>query len=167
MANQTCPYWLELLKVAFPALLVIVGWIVVNSLTIKREKEKSRREMIAKSADELCVAVDKLFEYSNEYHSSERNKKLEDKIKITQSDISLRVSSLLQITDDKINLTNCLSCVVKLRQTVSGKHFEDEHSGSIGDGQIFEDIAEATLAMKRCLVELKHSPFSISSSASL
>lgn len=159
MDNQACSFGIELARFSLPAALVIVGWIVVNHLAVKREMDKSRREMIAKSADGLCDAVDKLFEDANEYHSSERDQQLEVNIKITLSDLSQRVSSLAQITQDKSKLTICLSAVVKLRQAVTSKHFEDEHTESLGNSSIHEEIADASLAMKRSLVELKHSQF--------
>ena len=166
MDNQTCSFWVEFTKLALPSFLVIVGWIAVNKLTVKREVDKSRRDMIAESADELCAAVDKLFEFANDYHSSERDNKLEIKIKITLNDLSQRVSSLVQITTDIKTVTNCLMFVVKLRQAVSGKHFEDEHLGPISNSNIHEEIADASLAMKRCLFELKYSQFSLHTSAS-
>ena len=159
MENQACSFGIELARFALPASLVIVGWIVVNHLAVKREMDKSRREMIAKSADGLCDAVDTLFEDANNYHSSERDQKLEVKIKITLSDLSQRVASLAQITQDTSKLTNCLSVVIKLRQAVTSKHFEDEHIGSLGNSSIHEEIADASLAMKRSLVDLKHSQF--------
>jgi hypothetical protein len=159
MENQACSFGIELARLVLPASLVIVGWIVVNHLAVKREMDKSRREMIAKSADGLCETVDTLFEDANEYHSSARDQKLEVKIKITLSDISQRIGSLRQITQDTCQLTHCLTSVVKLRQSVTGKHFEDEHNEPLSNGSIHEEIADASLAMKRSLVELKHSQF--------
>ena len=159
MANQTCYFWVDFFKLALPSLLVIVGWITVHNLTVKREMEKARREMIAKSADGLCDVVDRLFEYANDYHSSARNNKLEVKIKITQSDLSQRVSSLAQITSNSEILTDCLISVIKLRQAISGKHFEDEHLEPIENNSIHEEIAEASLVMKRSLFRLKNSQF--------
>lgn len=166
MADQTCSFGVELLKLALPSFLVIGGWITVHRLTVNREVDKSRREMIAKSADALCDVVDKLFEYAIDYHSTERNIKLEMKIKITQSDLSQRVSSLVQITSDKKRLSDCLIFVIKLRQAVSGKHFEDEHLMPITNSNIHEEIADASLSMKRCLFELKHSPYLLPASVS-
>lgn len=159
MDNQACSFGIELARFALPATLVIVGWIVVNHLAVKREMDKSRREMIAKSADGLCETVDTLFEDANDYHSSARDQKLEVKIKIALSDLSQRVASLMQITQDTSKLTPCLTAVVKLRQSVTGKHFEDEHIEPLSNSSLHEEIAEASLAMKRSLVELKHSQF--------
>lgn len=159
MADQGCSWVMELVRVTLPSILVILGWIVVNKLAVKREMDKSRREMISKSADGLCDSVDKLLEDSYAYHSSERDPKLEVKIKITLSDIPQRVASLNQLTQDMEKLTKCLKSFVKLRQAISGKHFEDEHGGAIKNGPIHEEMAESMLDMKRCLVELKHSQF--------
>jgi hypothetical protein len=126
MENQACSFGIELARFVLPASLVIVGWIVVNQLAVKREMDKSRREMIAKSADGLCDSIDKLFEYSNDYHSSERDGKLEVKIKITLNDISQRVASLMQITQDTNKLTNCLTSIIKLPSCYK-QALEDEH----------------------------------------
>lgn len=162
MAIQSCFFLLELAKIGLPTIMVIIGWAVVNNQAVIREKEKARRELIAKSADDLCDSVDKLFEYANNYHSSIRDNKLEMQIKIAQNDLSLHVSSLVPITQDKLKLTNCLTSVIKLRQAVSGNHFEDEHLGPISNSSIHEGIAEASLGMKRCLFELKYSQLSLS-----
>lgn len=159
MAHQECSWVIELVRVTLPAILVILGWIVVNKLAVKREMDKSRREMISTSADGLCDSIDKLVEDSYAYHSAERDQKLEVQIKIALSDIPQRAASLNQLTQDTEKLTNCLKAFVKLRQAISGKHFEDEHSGAIHNGPIHEEIAESMLGMKRCLVDLKHSQF--------
>ena len=159
MSGEKCSWVIELVRVTLPAILVIFGWIVVNKLAVKREMDKSRREMISKSADGLCDSVDKVAEDSYAYHSAERDQKLEVKIKIALSDISQRAASLKQLTQDREKLTNCQISLVKLRQAISGKHFEDEHSGAIHNGPIHEEIAESMLGMKRCLVDLKHSQF--------
>jgi hypothetical protein len=166
MANQTCSFWLDLARISLPTIMIIIGWSVVNKLTVKREKEKSRRELIAKAVDDLCLSVDKLFEYANNYHSSIRDNKLEMQIKIAQNDLSLHLSSLMQITHDTVSLANCLTAVIKLRQAISGNHFEDEHLGPTNNGRIHEGIAEASLAMKRCLFKLKYSQLSISPTTS-
>jgi hypothetical protein len=165
MPSQTCTDLIEVAKLLLPATLIIAGWVIVHKLTVEREIYKARREILAKSADDLCTVVDNLFELANEYHSSDRDSKLEMKIKITQSDLSQRVCSLMQISSDNKSLTNCLATVVKLRQAISGRHFEDEHLGPISNGFIQEEIAGASLSMKRCLVELKHSQFPLPSLA--
>jgi len=164
MEYQACSYWVELARFGLPATLVIVGWIVVNNLAVKRERDKSRREMVTKSADGLCESVDKILEDANEYHSSNRNKQLEIVIKIKLGDLSQRLASLMSITQETNILTNCLNAMVKLRQAITSKHFEDEHISVPSDTLIHEEIADAALAMKRNLVDLKHSQFPLKNS---
>lgn len=159
MASQDSSFWVEAVKFFGQAVVVILGWVVVNKLAIERERDKARREMAVKTADGLCDSVDKLFEDARTYHSSHRDIKLEMKLKMSLKDFSQRVASLLQITQNRGELIKCLSGVVALRQSITAKHFEDEHNEPIEDAPIYEGIAEATLEMKLSLVCLKHAQF--------
>lgn len=159
MANADASPWLEIAKLSIPSILVIVGWIVANHLAKNRERDKARRDMIAKSSDSLCELIDKIFETANDYHSSDRNKKLESKLKIALQDLTERISSLSQLTFECDKPEDCVQLSVAFRQAVTGRHFEDEHLGILESQGIHENIASASLALKRGLVELKHAQF--------
>lgn len=159
MESPTSSFWVEIAKLSIPSFLVIVGWIVANNLAKNRERDKARRDMIAKSADSLCDLIDKIFETATEYHSSSRDKKLETKLKISLQDLTERVSSLSQITQDCDEPQGCIESVVEFRQAISRSHFEDEHLGPLDSNVVYENIASTALALKRSLVALKHAQF--------
>lgn len=153
-----CSVWLDLAKLSIPSVLVIAGWIVANILAKNRERDKARRDIIAKSSDSLCESIDKIFETANDYHSSVRDKKLESKLKIALQDLSERISSLSQLTQDG-ELQKCIALSVKFRQAITGNHFEDEHLAALDSDVIHECIASTSLSLKRSLVDLKHAQF--------
>ena len=159
MDSQNCSFWIELGKLSIPSILVIAGWVVANNLAKNRERDKARRDMIAKSSDSLCDSIDNIFEVANEYHSSQRDRKLEVKLKISLQDLTERVSSLSQITQDCNALQSCIALSVEFRQAITKNHFEDEHLGPIESNVVFENIASTSLALKRSLVALKHAQF--------
>lgn len=159
MESQNCSFWIELGKLSIPSVLVIVGWMVANSLAKNRERDKARRDMIAKSSDSLCDSIDKIFELANEYHSKERDRKLEAKLKMTLQDLTERVSSLSQITQDCDEPQGCIALSVGFRQAITMSHFEDEHLGPLESNVVSENIASTSLALKRSLVALKHAQF--------
>ena len=151
----------EILKFVGQAAVVIIGWIVVNKLSIKRETDKARKDILIKSIDALCDSVDKLFEVSRDYHSkTERDLQAEIKIKMSIQDFGLRVASLKDLTGLIPVYIACEDDTRYLRQAITGTHFEDEHtSAQTADSTIFQKIAETTLAAKRHLIALKHSQF--------
>ena len=155
MIANSCAYWFEVARIILPALLIIIGWVIVHILSSKRDVSNSKREIISKTADDFCEVVDSLLIKANQYHSQPRNATLEIEIKITLSDLSLRISSLVPITKKQQTLSSCLQSVVSLRQAITREHFEDEHTSPIRDGAISEKIADAVLEMKRHLMQLK------------
>ena len=159
MESQNCSVWIELGKLSIPSVLVVAGWMVANTLAMKRERDKARRDMIAKSSDSLCDSIDKIFEVAIEYHSTERNRKLETKLKISLQDLTERVSSLSQITQDCDEPQRCIALSVGFRQAITRSHFEDEHLGPLESNVEYENIASTSLALKRSLVALKHAQF--------
>jgi len=155
--------WNEIIKFGGQAIFIVVGWIVVNKLSIKREKDKARNDIIVKSVDSLCDLIDRLFDSARTYHSkAERDRDAEVKMKMSIQDLSLRVASLQDLTGYIPSYIECQDDVIRLRQAITSNHFEDEHTGSAElNSEIFQRIAEASLAAKRNLITLKHRQFSI------
>ncbi len=159
MTDQGSSFWMEVVKFAGQAFVVVLGWVVVNNLTIKRARDKARREIAVKTVDALCDSIDKLFEDARTYHSSSRNIELEVRLKMGLKDFSQRVNGLLQITQNNDELTKCFTTVIALRRSITAQHFEDEHTQPIENDPLYERVAEAVLEMKLHLNDLKHAQF--------
>jgi hypothetical protein len=152
--------WVEILKFVGQGFFVFVGWYVVNRLSITRDRDKSRREMVTKTTDSLCECVDKLFSDAREYHTKERDTAKEFHIKNGFQDLSFRIASLSKLVEEEHYHRPCIDAVIHFRQAVTKDHFEDEHIERFnGSEHQIELIAESALALKRSLVELKHIQF--------
>lgn len=149
--------WLDIIKIVIPSTLVIVGWIIVNQLTIVRENERLRREIVTDSVDVLINLVDKILVDAYKYHTTNsRDLSLEKMLKIKLQDFGERLAGLEKIAPGS-QLQRCTPAMIKLRQAITKTHFEDGYDGACEENSpILEGIAEACLGIKRCLVELKH-----------
>lgn len=57
-------------------------------------------------------------------------------------------------------LAHCRSRVIALRRSITGAHFEDEHTGPLSDGDSqYQGMAELMLDLKRVLLQVKHKQF--------
>lgn len=151
----------EFLKWVGQALVVGVGWFVVDRLSAQRDHDKARREVIAKTVDTLMEAIDMILEDARAYHLEERNPSMELRLKMSLQDVVMRVLSLSVVCAEESALAPCRADIASLRRAATGAHFEDEHLAALahGDAQL-ELIAEAALRAKRSLVRLKHLQFS-------
>lgn len=154
-----CQFFLELLKLIVPSIFIILGWIAVHKLTVIRELEKARRDIVISSTDKICEQINFILEIAQNYHLSPRDVTKENSIKRNLQDISIRLSSFKDLVDDK----NCQQIWVNLKnfkQAITGQHFEDEHTQELTiENEQFELIAECELALKRALLEIKHIQF--------
>ena len=66
----------EIFKFLSQAVIVGFGWYVVHRLSSARDKDKLRREMLAKTADGLCDDLSKVLTLAREYHLNSRDKKM-------------------------------------------------------------------------------------------
>lgn len=150
----------ELLRLLIPAVLIIVGWLVVHSQTAARDKEKARREVIAETSDALASQVSSILSIARTYHLSERDLEREVTIKMLLQDLSLQTSELSEICKDGATLGSCRSAIRSLRRSVTGQHFEDEHDGPLRSGhEQLECIAADVVRAKQMLLRLKHRQF--------
>jgi hypothetical protein len=90
----------DVLKTLIQAGSIIIGWIVVHRLSARRDRDKARREMIAKAADALSDEITKLFWIARDYHTKVRDIGVEDNIKMMLQDISARTTLLADISKD-------------------------------------------------------------------
>ena len=161
-------FWVELIKFAGQAAVVLVGWYVVHRLSITRDRDKSRREMVAKSADTLCDSVDNIFSDARTYHTSARDPSKEFHIKNGLQDLAFRIASLSKLIEEDCYHRLCIDGVMRFRQAVTKDHFEGEHVEPYdGSERQIESIAESALNLKRALLELKHIQFPLEKKTSL
>lgn len=151
---------MEIAKLFLQTLGIVIGWMVVHRLSVARDIDKARREMISKAADSLNDDVTKLFTAAKLYHTKERDQEVEDGIKMSLQDISARISLLSNVSVEPGDLTMCSRSILGLRQSITGEHFEDEHTAPItGNSVQLRSIADAILRAKRALQELKQKQF--------
>lgn len=150
----------EVIKNLVQVFSVAVGWYVVHKLSEGRDRNKARREMLAKAADGLHDEVGKLMLAAREYHLKERDKSVEDNLKMTLQDLSARTSLLADICLDVKELASCRSAIISLKKAITAYHFEDEHliPLMLGDSQLQTIISEG-LRVKQCFLRLKHKQF--------
>lgn len=139
---------------------IVIGWIVVHKLSAARDRDKARREMLAKAADGLSDDVGKLLITARDYHTQARDRRIEDQIKMTLQDISIRTSTLYQISTDTKELAACRSSILSMKKAISFVHFEDEHTVPIelASPQVQSIVADA-LRVKQNFLKLKHCQF--------
>jgi len=151
----------EFLKFFFQSLLVIGGWYIVNKLSVTRDMDKSRRDMVAKSADSLIEAASKILTKAREYHLEDRNESKEIELKMELQDCSQRINELDIICSDKSIITRSRSCFTELRKAITLEHFEDEHTQPLTNKDLqLQKIADAVLKTNRALLQMKYIQFS-------
>jgi hypothetical protein len=155
---DTCSAGTEFLRFAYQATFVVGGWIVVHRLSLGRERDKSRREMISKSIDGLADSIDELLIEGREYHLADRDVEKEIRIKMTLQDLALRLGGLSELRCDHAQIAQSRSALVRFKRALTGAHFEDEHEGKLPPGaEQVELIAADALRTKQLLLSIKHS----------
>ena len=142
---------------------LIAGWVIVHKQSAKRDIDKARREMIAKTSDSLNDDSTKIFGIAKDYHTKIRDAAVEDSIKMSLQDLSIRTSLLNKVCKDDNELRICRNAVLDLKKSITGEHFEDEHLAPLilGADQLMS-IAESVLKTKRAFLELKQRQFPMS-----
>lgn len=147
----------ELFRFSYQAATVVVGWVVVHRLSLRRERDKSRREMISKSIDGLAESIDELLVAGREYHLAERSQENEIRIKMELQDLALRLGGLSELQCDNAQIAQSRSAMVRFKRALTGTHFEDEHEGPLEPGaEQIELIAADALRTKQFLLSIKH-----------
>lgn len=150
----------EIFKFLSQAVIVGFGWFVVHRLSSARDKDKLRREMLAKTADGLCEDLSKLLTLAREYHHMGRDKNNEVSIKIMLQDLSMRTSFLSDLCNDKDELRRCKAALINFKKSVSSTHFEDEHTEALElNEHLFDLMALEYSKVKATFVKLKHKQF--------
>lgn len=142
------------------AAVVVVGWVVVHRLSAGRDRDKARREMVVKSADQLIDALGDLLSIAHDYHLKVRDPATELRIKMSIQDMAIRAQGISDILNDEQLLAPCRADIALVRRAATGEHFEDEHEHPLGEGAMqVQAIADAVLRAKRAFLRLKHRQF--------
>lgn len=150
-------YWRELVAFTAQVIVIVIGWIVVHRLATSREWDKARRDMVSRSADAMTEEIDSLFSMACTYHQKDRTVSEETRIKMSLQGLSIKVCSLSDISTDDASLVLCRQDIIRLRQAITGQHFEDEHECPLMAGhEQLEVIAESAMRLKQGMVRLKH-----------
>lgn len=162
MITDAATFAREVLAFVAQAIVVVVGWIVVDKLSTRRELEKARREILTRSADELAFAVDRLMLDSRAYHLSARNEHAEVGLKMALQDLALRTIALSDLCSDVAQLSACRSGAASFRRAITGTHFEDEHTEALQlHSEQLELIASEASRARQGYVKLKHRQYAL------
>lgn len=143
-----------------PALTIIVGWYVVHRLSATRDRDKARREMIAKALDGIAESLATIHDTARKYHLEERDQAEELHLKNALQDFSMCLVGLANVCAEKEALARCNRDAGALRRAITGEHFEDEHELPLeASAPQLQVIAEAYLNAKRNLLQLKYAQF--------
>jgi hypothetical protein len=75
-------------------------------------------------------------------------------------DLAESISALNRIVLDGSSVKTVLNAIKNLRRSITGKHFEDEHTGPLSERDpIIETIALEALNAKRALLILRHTQY--------
>lgn len=150
--------WFQLIQI----IAIVAGWIIVHKFSVARDRDKARREMIAKTVDGLVDEISKLLSIATTYHTELRNPSKENELKVALQDMTGRVALFSDISSDIAELAAIRTSIVGLRKAMTGKHFEDEHNSQlVQNSEQMQLIAEASLMVKRKLTKLKYCQFSL------
>jgi hypothetical protein len=142
------------------AIVVGLGWFVVHRLSVKRDMDKARRELVADSADALVESLNSLLADALKYHRAERDQANELHLKMALQDLAVRAAGLSDICRDERLLTPCRTEIAGARKAITGKHFEDEHDGPLSEADPhLQTVAEAVLRAKRSLLKIRYAQF--------
>jgi hypothetical protein len=149
----------------FPAFLansvvIGIGWTVVHHLSRQRDLDKSRRELIVRCAEGIHAAASQLLLKAIQYHASSRDPAVEREIVTAMQDIAQRLAAVSNIVADKDTQSRCMKRMIEVRKSITGVHFEDEHSGALSAADPeFQRMAQGVADFKRSLLDLQYSQY--------
>jgi hypothetical protein len=141
--------------------LIVFGWAVVHFTARSRDRDKSRRELVVKAVDLVSEQIGKIVIAAVSYHTSDtRDVAREIELKISLKDLSNQIRLLDYATKPRRDGVRSSMLHKIFKQSISAKHFEDEHTCCLlsGDPQ-FNEIAAAGLEIKTYFAEIKFAQF--------
>lgn len=112
-------------------LIAVTGWGVSHILTVRRDGDRFRREVLGKEVDMILAMVANTFDMALEYHTQDRNICLERKILIAIDRLSHRVQNLPLTRLDQEQKSRAVERIIDYKIAITGKHFEGDHDGPI------------------------------------
>lgn len=139
-ASEAQPSWMALLPSGVSALMVVLGWYVVNKAQANRERRKQIREHIGDLQDELA----ELEESAIEYHTIGRDLAKEHRVLYRLGRFEKACSDLPRFVKSQRLLkavpVSCLEIdatkISALNRSVTLAHFADEHDGPVLMGDL-------------------------------
>ena len=145
----------------FGALGIIGGWAAVHWLSQRRDRDKARRELIVKTCDAMSEQVARIMASAVKYHlATARDIAVEIELNSGLKDLSAQLRLLNGVVKPKIDGVQSSGLHKQFKQAITGRHFEDEHLGSLNalDPQINEAVAAAS-ELRIYLSEIKFNQF--------
>lgn len=138
---------------------IIVGWYVVHRLAIARERDKFRREAIAREVMDLCASTSDLLSKSITYHCSDRDAVHERALAALFDRLALRIQHL-PTRDGPIGNSAAVSAAIIFKQAATGIHFADEHEGPLAPAdEIVANIQLAAYSLEQGLLQIRSTTF--------
>ncbi|MDH4867954.1 hypothetical protein SBO82_13375 [Alcaligenes nematophilus] len=109
------------------AVVAIIGWIVSHLLTVRRERDKVRRDMLTKDIDFALDLTRITLEMVLDYHTSERSKQSERKILIQFDRLGDRIVNLPLSKSTEIGREELSNLMIDFKRAATGMHFQEEH----------------------------------------
>lgn len=109
------------------AIVAIIGWIVSHLLTVRRERDKVRRDMLTKDIDFTLDLTRITLEMVLDYHTSERSTQSERKILIQFERLGDRIISLPLSKPTQIDKDELSNLLIDFKRAATEAHFQEEH----------------------------------------
>lgn len=143
-------------KFLIQSVLIMVGWWLVHILTNRRDKRKLIKENTLKLIDEALSNLEELTKLGVDYHTKAREQDVEFKIKNKVQTFSKHLYALESFIGTSQSTEKCTDSIKKLRQALTGKHFEDEHLGVLTfSDNVLQNIADISSIFRQNLIDLK------------
>ncbi len=146
------------------ATVIVVGWIVVHRLSARRDRDRDKRELIITTLNGLTSELNELLSLARAYHTGKRDVGVENKIKMTIADVAQCLAGLFTLVSrnkEQMNsLTVCRGAISGIRKSITGSHFEDEHTAPLRpDDSILDGIAAELIRAKSSFAVLRNKQF--------
>jgi hypothetical protein len=150
----------SLLSFAFQAFIVLIGWWVVHTLTIRRDSAKARKEIIAKGLDELNSILKSFHDVASSYHQKNTEDiQIELKIKVLLDELGVAIAMLSKL-EPRIKTADKHLAAVRIAATRFNFEVIASERDS-GNRIILDKLAQQVLKMKQFFLAEKYRLYSV------
>lgn len=115
--------------------IVVGGWLIVNS----QNNDRERRKEVRLALDKLCTKIEEIEYTARTFHQNDYDVEVADKLKLSIDRI-IRTAARLEILDSKILSHNA----IRLRKSVTLENFDvSNHVPLHGKDSQLSDISDA------------------------